>query len=68
MKILSNDYTNPKGPSIFDVRTEGVRLRWTHVDGGGGPAPCGRPHRKLKLDFTDDILSSSHANKLASFF
>src|SRR6218665_846473 len=21
---------------------------WTHVD--GGPAPCGRPHRKLKLE------------------
>src|SRR6218665_3998552 len=54
----------PKGPSIYDVHTEGggVRLRWTHVD---GPAPCGRPHRKLKS--TDVILSSSHAKKLASF-
>src|SRR6218665_1168242 len=41
-------------------RGEGVRLRWTHVDGGGGPAPCGRPHRKLKLESTDVILSSSH--------
>ena len=30
------------GPSIYDVHTEGGRLRWTHVDGGGGPAPCGR--------------------------
>src|SRR6218665_459629 len=49
-------------------RREGVRLRWTHVDGGGGPAPCGRPHRKLKLESTDVILSSSHAKKLASFF
>ena len=38
---------------------------WT---GGGGPAPCGRPHRKLKLESTDVILSSSHAQKLASFF
>ena len=38
--------------------------RWT---GGGGPAPCGRPHRKLKLESTDVILSSSHAKKLASF-
>ena len=48
---------------------EGVRLRlrWMHVDGGGGPAPCGRPHRKLKLESTDVILSSSHAKKLASF-
>ena len=60
----------PKEPSIYDVHTEGeeVRLRWTHVDGGsGGPAPCGRPHRKLKLESTDVILSSSHAKKLASF-
>ena len=37
------------------------------MDGGGGPAPCGRPHRKLKLESTDVILSSSHAKKLASF-
>src|SRR6218665_1582842 len=37
---------------------------WT---GGGGPAPCGRPHRKLKLESTDVMLSSSHAKKLASF-
>ena len=59
-----------KGPSIYDVHTEGegIRLRWTHVDGGGGgPAPCGHPHRKLKLESTDGILSSSHAKKLASF-
>ena len=59
------------GPSIYDVHTEGegVRLRWTHVDGwrGGGQAPCGRPHRKLKLESTDVMLSSSHAKKLASF-
>jgi len=40
---------------------------WTHVDGGGGQAPCGRSHRKLKLESTDVILSSSHAKKLASF-
>ena len=36
--------------------------------GEEGPAPCGRPHRKLKLESTDVILSSSHAKKLASFF
>ena len=59
------------GPSIYDVHTEGGGgsgsggRMWT---GGGGPAPCGRPHRKLKLESTDDILSSSHAKKLASFF
>src|SRR6218665_4006656 len=59
-----------KGPSIYDVHTEGrgIRLRWTHVDGGrGDPSPCGRPHRKLKLESTDVIMSSSHAKKLASF-
>jgi len=59
-----------KGPPIYDVHTGG--------DGGqaqvdacgredGGQAPCGRPHRKLKLESTDVILSPSHANKLASF-
>src|SRR6218665_1991174 len=32
--------------------------------GGGGQAPCGHPHRKLKLESTDVILSSSHAKKL----
>ena len=30
-------------------------------------APSGRPHRKLKLESTDVILSSSHAKQLASF-
>jgi len=35
---------------------------------GGVQAPCGRPHRKLKLEPTDVILSSSHAKKLASFY
>ena len=37
---------------------------WT---GEGGQAPCGRPHRKLKLEPIDVILSS-HAKKLASFY
>jgi len=54
---------------MYDVHTEGggVRLRWTHVEGGRGSSPCGRPHRKLKLESTDVVLSSSHAKKLASF-
>ena len=58
-----------KGPSIYDVHTEGGGGQ-AQVDacGRGGPAPCGRPHRKLKLESTDVILSSSHAKKLASFF
>ena len=59
------------GPSMYDVHTEGegVRLRWTHVDGGGGgQAPCGHPHKKLKLESTDNIMYLSHANKLALFY
>jgi len=32
-----------------------------------GQAPCGSPHKKIKLESTDVILSSSHAKKLASF-
>ena len=35
--------------------------------GERGPAPFGRPHRKLKLESADVILSSSHEKKLASF-
>ena len=68
--VASTDYT-PKGPSIYDVHTEGGRgsgsggRMWT--GGGGGSSPCGRPHRKLKLESTDVILSSSHAKKLAYF-
>jgi len=34
-----------KGSSIYDVHTEGVWLRWMHVDGGGS-SPCGGPHWK----------------------
>src|SRR6218665_4044653 len=60
-----------KGPSIYDVHTEGDEGGRAQVDacgrGQGGPAPCGRPHRKLKLESTDVVLSSSHAKKLASF-
>src|SRR6218665_4160863 len=60
----------PKGPSISDVHTEGGGGQ-AQVDacerGQGGQAPCGRPHRKLKLESTDVILFSSHAKKLASF-
>ena len=34
-----------------------MKLRWTHVNRSrGGQAPCGRPHRKLKLESTDVIL------------
>src|SRR6218665_3468680 len=60
-----------KGPSIYDVHMEGGGSQ-AQVDacgrGRGGQAPCGRPHRKLKLKSTDVILSSSHAKKVAYFF
>src|SRR6218665_540638 len=65
------------GPNYYSVRghpfmTSTRRGRGSGSGGrmwteGGGPAPCGRPHRKLKLESTDVILSSSHAKKLASF-
>ena len=35
---------------------------------GGVQAQCGRPHKKLKLESTDVILSSSHAKKLVYFY
>ena len=45
------------------------RGEWgTHVDGEGvKPHVAPRPQRKLKLESTDVILSSSHSKKLASF-
>src|SRR6218665_2064650 len=52
----------------YTLRGEGIRLRWTHVDGGRGFAPCGCPHRKIKLESTDIIFSSSHAKKLVYFY
>src|SRR6218665_1378552 len=57
-----------RGHPFMTSTWRGVRLRWTHVDGGrGNPAPCERTHRKLKSESTDVILSSSHAKKLVSF-
>jgi len=41
---------------------------WRMWTGEEGEAPCGHPHRKLKLESTDVILFSSHAKKLASFY
>jgi len=46
-------------------RRRGVRMRWTHVD--GGVSSFGHPHIKLKLYSCDTILSSSHEKKLTSF-
>ena len=56
-----------RGHPFMTSTRRGVRLRWTHMDGGRESSPCGRLHRKLKLESTDVILSSSHARKLASF-
>ena len=53
-----------KGPSIYDVHTEGEGGSGGRMWTGGRE---GRPHRKLKLESTDVILSSSHAKKLTSF-
>ena len=47
---------------------EGVRLSGRMCTGDGGQASCGRPHRILKLESTDVILSSSNAKKLVSFY
>ena len=74
-QILSSSLSSTprllEGPSIYDVHTEGGGGQ-AQVGacgrGEGGQAPCGRPHRNLKLKSTDVILSSSHAKKLASFF
>jgi len=39
-----------KGPSIYDVHTEGegVRLRWTHMDGEGS-SPMWTYTQKIKM-------------------
>src|SRR6218665_552341 len=57
------------GPSIYNVHMEGEEGQ-AQVDAcgrGRGPTPCGRSHRKLKLESTDVIMSSSHAKKLESY-
>ena len=65
--VIRQDTTLVRGhPFMTSTRRgsgSGGRM-WT---GAGGPAPRGRPHRKLKLESTDVILSFSHAKKLASF-
>ena len=62
------NYCTAMGPSIYDVHTEGEGGQ-AQVDAcgrGEGQAPCGRPQRKLKLESTDVILSSSHAKRSVS--
>ena len=64
MITQENQANASQRPSVYDVHTDGVGLRWTHADGWS--APGGRPHRKLET--TDVILSSSHAKKFVIFF
>jgi len=73
-EITTNDTSNVlhntcgyRGPSIYDVHTEGKGSGSSGRMWTGGQALCGRPHRNLKLESTDVVLSSSHAKKLASF-
>ena len=70
VKSVKMNISSIKGPSIDDVHTEGGGCQ-VQVDAcgwGRGQAPCGRPHKKLKIESTDVILSSSsHAKKLVSF-
>ena len=48
---LTNVGAKDKGPFIYDVHTEGegVRLRWTHVDGGRGSSPMWTSTQKIKI-------------------
>jgi|SRR6218665_1748149 len=73
MTYLNIDKSS-KGPSINPLMTSTRRGRGkAQVDACGRgegvkrQAPCGRPHRKLKIESTDVILSSSHAKKLVFF-
>jgi len=50
----------------FTWRGRGDQAQVDACGRGGDQAPCGRPHRKLKIETTDVILSS-HAKKLVPF-
>src|SRR6218665_1130000 len=74
IKAMYHNYTQTLlwGHPFMTSTRRGEEVGQAKVDacgrGGRGQAPCGRPHRKLKLESTDVILSSSPAKKLASFF
>ena|SRR6218665_3544186 len=58
-----------KGPSIYDVHTEGGGGQ-AQVDAcgrGSGSSPMWTSTKKFKLESTDVILYSSHAKKLVFF-
>ena len=78
--FTSHSHTELSGKSVTKVflilraihlwRPHGGEGGQAQVDAcgrGRGQAPCGRPHRKLKLESIDVILSFSHAKKLVSF-
>src|SRR6218665_3490420 len=59
-----------KGPSIYDVGLHTDGRGQPEVDAcerGVGQAPCGRPHRKSKLQSTDVILYSTLYDVSAAF-
>jgi len=73
IKAMYHNYTQTLlwGHPFMTSTRRGEEVGQAKVDacgrgGGRGQAPCGRPHRKLKLESTDVILSSSHTKKLAS--
>jgi len=54
----------------FMTSTRRGRGRQAQVDASGwgrGQAPCGRPHRKLKIESTAVILSTSHGKEVGVF-
>src|SRR6218665_3247592 len=56
---------SPLWPSIYDVHTEGgrVRLRWMHVDGRKGVISMWSSTQKIRIRVcSDTILSSCHAS------
>ena len=76
--IFSNrSSSSPSVPEREYIRCIEIAFCWqtatrghpfmTSTRRGRGQAPCGRPHRKFKLESTEVILSSPHAKKLSSF-
>src|SRR6218665_160118 len=63
-KPLKQFCCSTKGPSIHDVHTKGeggqAQVDACGLEGRGNQAPCGRPHRKLKLESTDAVGKFYH--------
>src|SRR6218665_1386094 len=63
--FVCTDTARSKSTTSFSIR--GHPFMTSTRRGEGGQAQMDACHRKLKLESTDVILSSSHAKKLASF-